>query len=93
MVPHHPSSLLSLPPPPPSLLRVFADRCGIIIDRVFLFGFGFQWIHYKGCPVSIGETPIIILAPPLLAMFAAGLYGVPTFVARSDVKDLCVGWT
>jgi 1-acyl-sn-glycerol-3-phosphate acyltransferase len=69
--------------------RNLTDRCGVVVDRAFLFAFGFHWIHYKGCPSSVEEAPIITVAPhtSILDVFATGLYGMPTFVARDDVKD------
>ena len=69
---------------------MYEDRVGPLVDRVFLFAFGFHWICYKGRPASTEEAPIIVLAPhsSLLDVFVVGLYGVPTFVARDDMRNL-----
>lgn len=78
------------PVPPARWRRKFGNLLAPLCGRVFLFAFGFNWIHYKGRPAKTKEAPIIILAPhsSLLDVFAVSLYGVPTFVAREDMRRM-----
>ena len=68
--------------------RLYADKLTPIIDRICLLGFGFNWITYKGRQASTKEAPIVVVAPhsSLLDSFVVGLYGVPTFVAKDDIR-------
>lgn len=61
-----------------------------MVDRVFLFGFGFNWIHYKGRMACTKDAPIIIVAPhsSILDVFVVSLFTVPTFLARDDLRTL-----
>ena len=66
-------------------------RLGPLVTRVFLFGFGFNWIHTRGRLASTKEAPILVVSPHscLLDIFVISLYSrYPTFLARSDVKHI-----
>ncbi len=62
-----------------------------IFDRIWLFGFGFNWITIKGRLASTKEAPIMAVAPhsSMLDSFVVSLFGVPSFVARDDMRK----WT
>ena len=75
------------------LNSIFIDRfalqkIGILINKVFLFGFGFQWIRITGRPEPT-EAPIMVAAPhsSVLDMFFVSRVIVPTMVARSDAAS------
>ena len=59
------------------------------MTRVFLFGFGFNWICTRGQPAPTKEAPVLVVSPhsTLLDMFIVSLYKVPTYVARADIRD------
>ena len=59
-----------------------------MVDRFFLFGFGFNWIRTLGVPATTREAPITVVSPHscILDMFIVSLYKVPTFLARADIR-------
>ena len=61
---------------------------GKIVTRIFLFGFGFNWIRTRGQPAATKDAPILVLSPhsTLLDMFIMSLYKLPTYVARADIR-------
>ena len=64
---------------------------GTFVTRIFLFGFGFNWIHTRGKLVPVKEAPILVVSPHscLLDIFVISLYSkFPTFLARSGVKHI-----
>ena len=64
---------------------------GPFVTRIFLFGFGFNWIHTRGTLVPTKEAPILVVSPHscLLDIFVISLYSkFPTFLARSGVKHI-----
>ena len=56
---------------------------------MFLFGFGFHWIHTKGEPADSTEAPIFVAAPhsSMLDVFVISLYHIPTVVARASTRN------
>ena len=72
------------------IFRVFTIILIRIVNRCFLFFCGFHWIHYKGRPADAKDAPIIIAAPhsSMFDVFAVGLYDIPTFVAREDMRNV-----
>ena len=56
---------------------------------MFLFGFGFHWIHTKGEPADSTEAPIFVAAPhsSMLDVFVISLYHIPTVVARASTRS------
>lgn len=71
-------------------LRFVMERVGVIITRIFLFGFGFQWISFKGRSVDPKVAPISIVVPhsSMLDIFVLLLDGLPCFLARESVRDV-----
>ena len=63
---------------------------GKIVTRVFLFGFGFNWIRTRGEPAPTKDAPVLVVSPhsTLLDMFIISLYKVPTYVARADLRNI-----
>ena len=57
----------------------------MLTNKVFLFGFGFQWIKITGRPEPT-EAPIMVAAPhsSILDMFFVSRVIVPTMVSRSE---------
>ena len=63
---------------------------GKIVTRIFLFGFGFNWIRTRGQPAPTKDAPILVVSPhsTLFDMFIISLYKVPTYVARADIRNI-----
>ena len=64
---------------------------GPIVTRVFLFGFGFNWIQTRGKLVTTKEAPILVVSPHscLLDIFVISIFSkFPTFLAKSSVKHI-----
>lgn len=70
--------------------RFVTNYLGIMVDRYFLFGFGFNWIRTRGQPAAIKDAPILVVSPHscILDMFIVSLYKVPTFLARADIRRI-----
>ena len=68
------------------------NNLGKIATRIFLFGFGFNWIKTRGVPAPTKEAPILVVSPhsSLLDMFIISLYKVPTYLARADLRGIPV---
>ena len=68
--------------------RFYLQRICPKISRMFLFGFGFHWIHTKGELADSTEAPIFVAAPhsSMLDMFVIGVYHIPTVVARASTR-------
>jgi len=68
--------------------RFYLQRICPKISRLFLFGFGFQWIHTRGELADSREAPILVVAPhsSLLDTFVIGAYHIPTFVGRTETR-------
>ena len=64
----------------------------MIVNRVFLFGFGFHWIRIKGQPLSTSVAPITVAAPHSspFDMFILSLTEAPSFVAKAEFKQVPV---
>ena len=58
--------------------------------RMYLFGFGFQWIHTTGKLADTADAPVLVVAPHscFLDMWIAAQYHVPAFVAKSESKNV-----
>ena len=74
------------------MYRFVMNKLGKIATRIFLFGFGFNWIVTRGQPAPTKEAPVMVVSPhsSLLDMFIISLYKVPTYVARADLRDIPV---
>ena len=74
----------------PFMYRFVTNYLGIMVDRFFLFGFGFNWIHTRGVPAPTKDAPILVVSPHscILDMFIVSLYKVPTFLARADIRRI-----
>ena len=87
-----PSLSLSLSsfPVPLHIYRFILNYFGKIASRIFLFGFGFNWIKTRGQPAPTKEAPVLVVSPhsSMLDMFIISLYKVPTYVARANVRDI-----
>ena len=72
------------------MCRFVTNYLGIMVDRFFLFGFGFNWIHTRGVPAPTKDAPILVVSPHtcILDMFIVSLYKVPTFLARADIRRI-----
>ena len=72
------------------MCRFVTNYIGIMVDRYFLFGFGFNWIRTRGQPAPIKDAPILVVSPHscILDMFIVSLYKVPTFLARADIRRI-----
>ena len=68
--------------------RFYLQRICPKISRLFLFGFGFQWIHTRGELADSREAPILVVAPhsSLLDTFVIGAYHIPTYVGRTETR-------
>jgi 1-acyl-sn-glycerol-3-phosphate acyltransferase len=60
------------------------------VARVFLFGFGFNWIRVKGSLRPQEEAPIVVIAPhtSALDMFVLGCFAIPTVVSNTQPAHL-----
>ena len=69
--------------------RFIAEKLCCWIIRVFLFGFGYQWIRRKGQPADHKVAPIMIVAPhsSLLDGFILFRYKIPSFISRQGVRN------
>ena len=59
------------------------------MTRVFLFGFGFNWVRKRGELAATKDAPILVVSPHscFLDIFVISMYSkYPTFLARSSVK-------
>lgn len=76
--------------PSVDLFRKYLNRVAPLVDRIFLLSFGFNWIHYKGRPARTKDAPVLVVAPhsSVLDVFVIALHGVPSFVARDDVRNI-----
>ena len=72
------------------MCRFVTNYLGTMVDRFFLFGFGFNWIHTRGQPAPPRDAPILVVSPHscILDMFIVSLYRVPTFLARADIRRI-----
>ena len=72
--------------------RWLYEKFGKILNRLFLFGFGFQWIKRKGQQLPPSEVPVMIISPhsSVFDMFLGALNHLPFLVARAENRHLPV---
>ena len=75
-----------------STFRCIVQRLWTALSRVYLFGFGFQWIHTKGQPADMAEAPILVVAPhsSFLDMWIVAQHHIPTFVSKAEIRNASV---
>lgn len=73
-----------------NICRLVINYVGTKVDRLFLLGFGFHWIHTRGEIAPAKDAPILVVSPHscILDMFIVSLYRVPTFLARADIRKV-----